>query len=310
MGSSTNAYGTQYSPAEQALPIIGNVVGNILAPGWGGYAGRGIGQGVANEFAVGDAAGAPAGTQASAETNMGGIFQGAGLSGFWNNFLEPQLLGGPSAGEGGGSIGGLQGIVGAQQGAGDYPYYGPYASSAPAGGNMGSAPSGGNIGGFPVGGGGYSYSPNVPQGVPASIPLQGYLSGGSPAQQQATALGQYGLYNPQGFADLNMGEGLGLLNLGGGSLGQGGASAGAGSGGLGSMGGLGNLMSSGQLGNLLNMFGGSNKSSANAIGNIAGTNAEGPGVGAATSQYIADTQSGATDLSNLDALFSASGAGG
>jgi len=287
MGSSTNAYGTQYSAGEQALPIIGSVIGNILAPGWGGYAGRGIGQGVANEFAVGDAAGAPAGTQASAETALGGLFQGQGLSGFWNNFLAPQLTGGPGAGEGGGSIGGLEGILGAQSGAGNYPYTGPYANTAPAGSGGGS-----NMGSSPLGG-----SSGIPQGVPASIPLQGYLSGGSPAQQQATALGQYGLYNPQGFADLNMGEGLGLLNLGGGSLGQGGASSGVGtqSGGLGGLGSLGNLMNSGQLAGLLSAFG--NKGGANLGGGvIAGTNAEGPGVANATSQAIS-SGSGIGDLS-------------
>ena len=136
MGQQKNAYGETLTTGQQVLPMVGSVIGNLIAPGVGGYAGRGIGLGVSNMMAEGDAAGAPAGTQASAETNLGGLFQGQGLGGFWNNFLEPQLVGGPSAGQGGGSMGGLEGIMGAQSGAGNYPAQ-PATGAKSSGGFLG-----------------------------------------------------------------------------------------------------------------------------------------------------------------------------
>ena len=90
--------------AQEVLPKVGSAIGDIFGP-IGGMAGGQIGDLAGNLVATGDAAGAASGSQASNETNLGGLFQGSGLSGFWNNYLAPQLKAGPKAGEGGGSTG-------------------------------------------------------------------------------------------------------------------------------------------------------------------------------------------------------------
>ena len=95
--------------AQTVLPIVGRLIGDIWGP-IGGMVGTEIGTGVGNMFATGDAAGAASGTEASSESNLGGLFQGQGLSGFWDNFLRPQLEFGPGAGAGHGSLGSFQAI--------------------------------------------------------------------------------------------------------------------------------------------------------------------------------------------------------
>lgn len=145
MGEQYNAYGQKETTAQQVLPVVGQVIGSLFGP-IGAYAGHGIGEGVGNTIAVGDAAGAPAGTEASAETNLGGLFQGQGLSGFWSNYLAPQLKGGPGAGEGGGSLGFLQGIMGAQSGAGNYPVGGSSGTSYTSSGPVGSTGQASSLG--------------------------------------------------------------------------------------------------------------------------------------------------------------------
>lgn len=69
--------------AQSFLPILGSVLGAFGGPG-GSLIGHQAGVNAGNLFATGDLAGAPAGSQASNETNMGGLFQGEGLKGFGN----------------------------------------------------------------------------------------------------------------------------------------------------------------------------------------------------------------------------------
>lgn len=75
--------------AQSFLPVLGEVVGSFFGPG-GGLVGHQAGVNAGNLFATGDLAGAPAGSQASAYTNMGGLFQGAGLAGF-GNYLKGNI---------------------------------------------------------------------------------------------------------------------------------------------------------------------------------------------------------------------------
>lgn len=103
--SSTEGSGDKF--AQTALPILGSVVGAFFGPG-GSIVGHQAGTNAGNLFATGDLAGAPAGSSASDLTNMGGLFQGQGLSGFGRyllgNILDPfssiAMLGTASAGGG------------------------------------------------------------------------------------------------------------------------------------------------------------------------------------------------------------------
>jgi len=118
--------------AQQVMPKVGRAIGDIWGP-IGGMAGSQIGDMVGNLFATGDAAGAATGSQASNETNLGGLFQGRGVSGFWNNFLEPQLLGGPGKGQGGGSKGLPAAYMGGQV---HGSYLDPYQGQSSGGGGI------------------------------------------------------------------------------------------------------------------------------------------------------------------------------
>lgn len=73
--------------AQVFLPILGQVVGDVFAPGWGGVVGHQAGTNLGNLFATGDLAGAAPGTWASNESNLGGLFQGQGLAGFGQYLL-------------------------------------------------------------------------------------------------------------------------------------------------------------------------------------------------------------------------------
>lgn len=108
MGEYSNANeGAGDKFAQSFLPIAGEVVGSFFGPG-GGLVGHQAGVNAGNLFATGDLAGAPAGSNASDLTNMGGLFQGQGLSGFGRylagNILDPLsslfMLGTASAGGG------------------------------------------------------------------------------------------------------------------------------------------------------------------------------------------------------------------
>jgi hypothetical protein len=132
------------TPAQEVLPIVGTAVGDIFGP-FGGMAGREIGTGIGNTIATGDVAGAASGTPASWETNFGGLFQGQGLEGFWRNFLLPQMMGGPGAGPGGGSMGMLRGIQHMRGGIGG-PQYGQGYRGPPQASGIGGLLGGGGLG--------------------------------------------------------------------------------------------------------------------------------------------------------------------